>query len=165
MQFHQLSGYAAVYRRHAAVIHRQLEKAALSMLRIFRLSAWLHRHRIPFLPRMLYVLNRMLFAVVLPPGVTMGSDVLLAYSGLGIVVHARTVIGDRVKISQNVTIGGRAGLLEVPVIEDDVEIGAGACVLGPITIGRGAKIGANAVVLHDVPAGATAVGIPARAIS
>lgn len=113
---------------------------------------------------MLYVLNRMLFAVVLPPGVTMGSDVLLAYSGLGIVVHARTVIGDRVKISQNVTIGGRAGLLEVPVIEDDVEIGAGACVLGPITIGA-AQMSANAVVLHDVPAGATAVGIPARAIS
>lgn len=135
------------------------------MLRIFRLSAWLHRHRIPFLPRMLYALNRMLFAVVLPPGVTMGRNVLLAYSGLGIVVHARAVIGDQVKISQNVTIGGRAGLLEVPVIEDGVEIGAGACVLGPITIGRGAKIGANAVVLHDVPAGATAVGIPAHAIS
>ena len=41
-------------------------------------------------------------------------------------------------------------------------IGAGAKVLGPITIGAGAKIGSNAVVVKDVPAGATAVGIPAR---
>jgi len=46
--------------------------------------------------------------------------------------------------------------------KDDVLIGAGACIIGPFTIGRGAKIGANAVVLHDVPAGATAVGNPAR---
>ncbi len=41
-------------------------------------------------------------------------------------------------------------------------IGAGAKVLGPITIGAEAKIGSNAVVVKDVPAGATAVGIPAR---
>jgi serine O-acetyltransferase len=41
-------------------------------------------------------------------------------------------------------------------------IGAGAKVLGPITIGEGAKIGSNAVVVKDVPANATAVGIPAR---
>ncbi len=34
--------------------------------------------------------------------------------------------------------------------------------LGPVTIGRGAKIGSNAVVLIDVPAGATAVGVPAK---
>ena len=34
-------------------------------------------------------------------------------------------------------------------------------ILGPVTIGDGASIGANAVVLCDVPAGATAVGVPA----
>jgi len=37
-------------------------------------------------------------------------------------------------------------------------------VLGPITVGEGAKIGSNAVVVRDVPAGGTAVGIPARII-
>lgn len=132
------------------------------MLGIFRLSAALHRLGVPVLPRLLYVLNRVLFAVVLPPTVKVGRGVLFGYSGLGVVVHARAVIGDRVKLSQNVTIGGRSGLFEVPVIEDDVEIGAGACVLGPVRIGRGARIGANAVVLNDVPAGAVAVGVPAR---
>ena len=45
-----------------------------------------------------------------------------------------------------------------------VVIGAGAKVLGPILIGDGAKIGSNAVVVRDVPAGATAVGIPARIV-
>lgn len=135
------------------------------MLKIFRLSNWLYAHHIPLLPRLLYALNRVLFSVALPPSVQVGRGVLFGYSGLGIVVHARCVIGNRVKISQNVTLGGRSGHLAVPVIEDDVEIGAGACVLGPIRVGAGAKIGANAVVLRDVPAGAVMVGIPALEIN
>ena len=49
-----------------------------------------------------------------------------------------------------------------PTLENGVVIGAGAKVLGPIIIGTGAKIGSNAVVVKDVPANATAVGIPAR---
>ena len=43
-------------------------------------------------------------------------------------------------------------------------IGAGAKVLGPITIAAGAKVGSNAVVTKAVPAGATAVGNPARIV-
>jgi len=46
-----------------------------------------------------------------------------------------------------------------------VSVGTGAKILGPVKVGKGAKIGANAVVLCDVPAGATAVGVPARVIA
>ena len=45
------------------------------------------------------------------------------------------------------------------------KIGAGAKILGPLLVGDGAKIGSNAVVVRDVPAGATAVGIPARLVT
>ncbi|QGZ41799.1 serine O-acetyltransferase [Pseudoduganella flava] len=131
------------------------------MILLFRLYSWLYRHRVPVLPRLLYGLNRILFAVVLPPGVVVGTGVRFAYSGLGTVVHARARIGNHVKIGPNVTIGGRAGLHAVPVIEEGADIGAGACVLGPVVIGRNAVVGACAVVLHDVPAGAMAVGVPA----
>lgn len=117
------------------------------------------------LPRLFYIVNRVLFAVVLPPTAVVGAGTTFGYSGLGIVVHARCRIGCRVSIGTNVTIGGRAGLVEVPIIGDDVVIGSGAKILGPVTVGAGAKIGANAVVLHDVPAGATVVGIPARVVS
>ena len=51
-----------------------------------------------------------------------------------------------------------------PTLRNGVVIGAGAKVLGPIVINDNAKIGSNAVVVKDVPAGATAVGIPARII-
>lgn len=132
------------------------------VLFIHKASHRLWQMGVPVLPRVLYVLNRVLFATAIPPSVKIGRDVLLGYSGLGIVIHAQAVIGNNVKISQNVTIGGRAGLLHVPVIEDGAEIGAGACVLGPVRIGAGAVIGANAVVLCDVPSGKVAVGVPAR---
>ncbi|MCV2365067.1 serine acetyltransferase [Paucibacter sp. DJ1R-11] len=135
------------------------------MIGIFRLAHILSNWGVPLIPRLLYIFNRVVFSIALPPTVAVGKNVLFGYSGLGIVVHARVFIGSNVKISQNVTLGGRSGYLEVPIIEDDVDIGAGACVLGPVRIGRGAKIGANAVVLKDVPAGAVAVGVPARILT
>lgn len=41
-------------------------------------------------------------------------------------------------------------------------LGSGAVILCGVTIGAGALIGAGAVVTHDVPAGATVAGVPAR---
>ena len=88
------------------------------------------------------------------------------HNGLGVVIHDRATIGPRCTIFQHVTIGCsyRGGVCDglAPRIGSDVLIGVGACILGDIAIGDGARIGANAVVLHDVPAGATAVGVPAK---
>ncbi len=79
----------------------------------------------------------------------------------GIVIHPNAVIGPNCLIFQQVTIGTIDGSTE-PVIEGHVDIGAGAKILGSVRVGAHARIGANAVVLIDVPAGRTAVGIPAR---
>lgn len=132
------------------------------MIALYRLARWCYLHRVPFLPRLLYSLNRILFATVLPPSAQIGRDVVLGYRGLGIVVHRQAVIGDRVNVGPKVTIGGRSGIPGAPRIEDDALLGSGSQILGPIRIGRGAQVGANAVVLCDVPDGATAVGVPAR---
>lgn len=78
----------------------------------------------------------------------------------GVVIHSDSVVGEGCMIMQQVTIGQLAQP-GAPVIGCNVYIGAGAKVLGPVHIGDGAAIGANAVVLTDVPAGHTAVGIPA----
>jgi serine O-acetyltransferase len=134
------------------------------MLAIHTVAHWLWKHKVPVLPRVLSVLNRLVFATQLPASTRLGKGVRLNYSGLGTVIHARAVIGNNVEIGPGVVVGGRSEIWEVPVIEDDVQIGVGAKVLGPIRVGRGAVIGANAVVLHDVPAGAVMVGIPARVL-
>jgi serine O-acetyltransferase len=83
-------------------------------------------------------------------------------------VHGQVVldgiveIGSGVTIAPWVTVGLRAGNLRGPTIERGVQIGTGAKVIGPVRIGAGAQIGANAVVTEDVPASATAVGVPAK---
>jgi serine O-acetyltransferase len=79
-----------------------------------------------------------------------------------IFLHSDVVIGCNCTLRQGVTIGNRDVDGPVPVVEDDVEFGAYAQALGGIRIARGAKIGAMTLVLCDVPAGATAFGIPAR---
>ena len=118
----------------------------------------------PLLPRLLFLLNRVVFGVVLPPSVELGKGSSLGYSSLGTVIHARACIGAGVPIGTSVTVGRRGEEYKVPIIEDGVQIGSGDKIIGPVRIGQGAQIGANAVVLRDVPPGATAVGVPAKII-
>lgn len=98
----------------------------------------------------------------IPINAQLGGGLLIPHPN-GIVVHPGAVIGPNCLLFQQVTIGaiGRG----VPVLGGHVDVGAGAKVLGAVTIGDHARIGANAVVTIDVPAGATAVGIPARIVA
>ena len=100
----------------------------------------------------------------IPCATSFGAGVRFPHRGIGVVINKQAIIGDDCVIFQNVTIGGRGGAHDnaQPVIGNNVMIGCGAVIIGGVHIGDGAIIGANAVVLNDVPAGVTAVGIPAR---
>lgn len=87
-----------------------------------------------------------------------------AYGGIGIVIHARCVIGKNCIIGQGATIGGKSQWYEVPVLGDNVYVAAGARILGPIRIGNNVTIGANAVITKDVPDNCVVAGVPARII-
>ena len=116
------------------------------------------------LAKLLSILLRLLFSCQISPGATFGKNPILAYGGLGIIIHGSSVIGDNVTIGAHVTIGGNFGKGGLPRIGDRVRIGPGAQILGPVNIGNDAIIGANAVVLVDVPAGSMAVGVPAKSV-
>jgi serine O-acetyltransferase len=114
------------------------------------------------LHRWLYRRVRNGYGIELPWTVELGRRPVIEHQG-AIVVHGYTVIGDDCVIRQGVTIGNRRldAPFDAPRLGARVSVGAGAQILGSVTIGDDARIGANAVVLADVPAGATAVGVPA----
>ena len=134
-------------------------------LGLHRVAHWLFEGRLYFLARFLNHFSRMLTAIDIHPGATIGRNFFIDH---GFVVIGETAeIGDDVTIYQQVTLGGTNPTngepgKRHPTLQDGVIIGSGAQVLGPIIVGRRARIGANSVVTKDVPEGATMVGIPAR---
>ena len=132
-------------------------------LLMHRLSHWIWKHRFYWLARFSSHITRWLTGIEIHPGATIGRRVFIDH-GMGVVIGETAVIGDDCTLYHGVTLGGTSWNKgkRPPTLEQGVVIGAGAKILGPITIGAQAKIGSNAVVVKDVPANATAVGIPAR---
>jgi serine O-acetyltransferase len=134
-------------------------------------AVWIHRVShglwnlgLKWIARLLSMLSRWVTGIEIHPGAKIGRRVFLDH-GLGIVIGETTEIGDDCTIYQGVTLGGTSlykGVKRHPTLGNGVVISAGAKVLGGFTVGDGARVGSNAVVLKEIPAGATAVGIPAR---
>ncbi|MBU3593908.1 serine O-acetyltransferase [Polynucleobacter sp. 71A-WALBACH] len=134
-------------------------------------AVWIHRAShalwnlgLKWIARLLSMVSRWITGIEIHPGAKIGRRVFLDH-GLGIVIGETTEIGDDCTIYQGVTLGGTSlykGVKRHPTLGKGVVISAGAKVLGGFTVGDGARVGSNAVVLKEIPAGATAVGIPAR---
>lgn len=131
----------------------------------YRLSHFLYRHKRFFCARLISQLARFFTGIEIHPGATIGKGLFIDH-GMGVVIGETSEVGDNVTIYHGVTLGGTGKHKgkRHPTIGNNVLIGTGAKVLGPITVGDNAKVGANSVVLHNVPAGATAVGLRAKNI-
>lgn len=127
-------------------------------------ARWLYLHKIPFLPKIIKGLIRILWAAVIPYQADIGKGTTFGYQGLGVVVHKSAKIGSQCHIGQNVTIGGTSGKEKVPIIGDRVYVGVNSAVIGPITIGDEVTIGAGAVVVDNIPNNCVVAGVPARII-
>ncbi|MEY4284289.1 MAG: hypothetical protein RL111_964 [Pseudomonadota bacterium] len=137
---------------HALILHRR--------------ANWCWHHGFKWLGRFISHVSRWMTGIEIHPGATIGEGVFFDHA-MGVVVGETAEIGDGCTIYQGVTLGGTSlykGTKRHPTLGRDVVVGAGAKVLGGFTVGDGARIGSNAVVTKPVPAGATAVGNPARII-
>jgi serine O-acetyltransferase len=134
-------------------------------LQVYRVSNWIWRHERTDLALLLQSLSSDTLQVSIHPSASIGTQVFLDH-GTGIIIGAFAVIGDGVTILQNVTIGRKQDLPgRSPRIGRGVYLGGGATILGDISVGDFAKIGAGALVNQDVPAGCTAVGVPAKLVN
>ena len=137
---------------HALVLHRG--------------AHWMWQRKLHWLARFTSHCSRWLTGIEIHPGATIGDRVFIDH-GMGVVIGETAEVGDGCTIYQGVTLGGTSlakGAKRHPTLGRNVVVGAGAKVLGGFTVGDNAAVGSNAVVTKPVPAGATAVGIPARII-
>lgn len=124
---------------------------------VHRIAHFLHQQGIPLIPRIMSEYIHGKTGIDIHPGAQIG-DFFFIDHATGVVIGETTIIGDRVKIYQGVTIGalsvkkGMANEKRHPTIEDDVTIYAGASILGgDTTIGRGSVIGGNVWITESVP--------------
>lgn len=126
-----------------------------------RLAHAIYKQGAPLVARILAEIAHSETGIDLHPGASIGGSFFIDH-GTGVVVGETTVIGERVRLYQAVTLGakrfpvGADGSLEKgqprhPIVEDDVVIYAGATILGRVTIGRGSSIGGNVWLTHSVP--------------
>ena len=132
---------------------------------LIRLANFFHHQGWPHFAKLPSLLNFIFFGIEVPPRISIGPGLVLMHTQ-GTVIGA-ACIGENVTIYHQVTLG--AVVMDFaytpalrPQVGDGVVIGVGAKVLGGITLGIGSVIGANAVVLKNVPAGHTAIGVPAK---
>jgi serine O-acetyltransferase len=130
-----------------------------------RVSHWLWTHGLRWLARFNSQLARWLTGIEIHPGANIGRRLFIDH-GMGVVIGETAEIGDDVTLYHGVTLGGvswNKGKRH-PTLGNNVVVGAGAKILGPFTVGDNARVGSNSVVVHEVPPGATVVGIPARIV-
>ena len=134
-------------------------------VRRHRRAHWFFNHNMKFIARYLSQRNRHKSGIEIHPAAQLGKGVFIDH-GMGVVIGETTVVGDNCTIYQNVTLGGTGKDVgkRHPTLGNNVLVGSGAKVLGPFTVGDNARIAAGAVVLSEVPANATAVGVPARIV-
>jgi serine O-acetyltransferase len=152
------------FARHGS----SLTNPAFVALATYRFGQWALQRRNPaarWLAQKLYGFVNLFVANVtkvwIPPQVTIGADFHIIHAEGSLSIHPEAVLGDRVGVMHNVTIGTnmRAG---APVIGDDVFIGVNSTVLGAIRVGHRVRIAANTAVATDVPDDSVVVGSPAK---
>ena len=163
------AGLLEAYQRRDPAARSKLEILLLypgvHAVACHRVAHWLYCRGLKFSARCVSQWSRFWTGIEIHPGAKIGRRLVIDH-GCGIVIGETAEIGDDCLIYHGVTLGGtgKDQGKRHPTIGNNVLISTGAKVLGPFRVGDNARIAANAVVLSEVPADATAVGIPAQIV-
>ena len=167
--FRQLREDIAIVKEKDPAARSSLEilltYSGLKAVRSYRRAHWFYQHKWFTIARIISQRARHKTGIEIHPGAQIGKGLFIDH-GMGIVFGETTEIGDNCTIYHGVTLGGTGKDTgkRHPTLGDNVLIGAGAKVLGPVYIGDNVRVGAGSVVLKNLPANATAVGVPAEIV-
>lgn len=140
----------------------------------YRIASMFYRNlNIPILRQLVLILClgwqkiiEMITGISIPASVQIGSSFYIGHFG-GIILNAKTRIGNNCNISQGVTIGvsGLYSKRGVPTIGNNVYVGANAVIVGKVTIDDNVLIAANSLVNMDVSKDCIMMGVPAIKIA
>ena len=130
----------------------------------YRIAHQLYKLGVPFIPRMITEMAHSETGIDIHPGAEIGHYFSIDH-GTGTVIGETSIIGNRVRIFQGVSLAGEKlppdengnairGVARHPILEDDVTVYSNATLLGRIRIGKGATVCGNVWITGDIPSGA-----------
>jgi serine O-acetyltransferase len=141
------------------------EENLMKAINIYRIGHFFYNKNMRRISKVFDYINLLLFNSYIPSSCKIGKDTLIAYGGIGVVIHSRAIIGDHCMIGQGITIGGRNGETDVPTIEDNVYLGAGCRIIGDIKVGHDSIVAPNSVVTKSFAPYSVLAGVPAKVIN
>ncbi len=129
---------------------------------LIRFQQWCAAHHLPtlFAAKLLF----WFFKIEVSKHAKIGPGLRLPHP-MGLIIAPNVEIGPDCDLYADVRLVLAHGAKQGPKLGAHVFMGDGAKAVGAVTIGDNAIIGVSAVVTKDIPAHATAVGIPAKVIS
>ena len=140
---------------------------SIAALTAYRVAHHLWEQGVPLLPRILTEHAHSRTGIDIHPGATIGERFFIDH-GTGVVIGETAIIGDDVKLYQNVTLGALSVPRDRgdrrkrhPTLEDRVTVYSGATILGGDTIiGHDSVIGGNVWITKAVQPGSKVFGRP-----
>ncbi len=143
-----------------------LTYAGLWAITFHRLAHFIRALGVPFFPRLISQISRLLTGIEIHPGASIGKGFFIDH-GSGVVIGETAEIGENVLVYHQVTLGNAnpsSSGKRHPTIGSNVVIGAGAKLLGPVIVGDFSVIGAGTIVTKDIPTHSVVVGNPGKVI-
>jgi len=144
----------------ASVSKREIVLAypGLQAVSVYRIANFLHKRKVPLLPRIMTEYMHSKTGIDIHPGVSIGKGFMIDH-GTGIVIGETAIIKDQVRLYQGVTLGALSpqsslsnpNIKRHPTIESNVIVYSGATILGDVVIGEDSIIGGNVWITKDIP--------------
>ena len=144
----------------ASVSKREIVLAypGLQAVSVYRIANFLHKRKVPLLPRIMTEYMHSKTGIDIHPGVSIGKGFMIDH-GTGIVIGETAIIKDQVRLYQGVTLGALSpqsslsnpNIKRHPTIERNVIVYSGATILGDVVIGEDSIIGGNVWITNDIP--------------